>query len=207
MLRQNVRFCKPGEKMTQKFAIDVVIITCRERAVTFARTVASLARTDYDGEIWKVCDNDQSAGPSRPRAIKNFQRALSFCSDFASHYLGAQRFVLLTEDDVRFNAHLAHNLRTWLQRFDPNHVGSLYRTSLSDAVGNQALLATPKMFASLAFKTQSLPWRALDPQDVWLRRVAHVVHHTPSLVEHDDNSSTLEHMRHRAIDFDEQWRA
>lgn len=194
--------------MPQKFALEVVLMTCREREVTRGRTLASLAETDYQGEVWTVVDSDVTSAPSRARSVRNFQRALHFCSDFTTHYLGRPRFVLLLEDDLTFNRHLEHNLQRWLARDElTGVVGSLYRTALGGAIGNQALLATPKVFGSLALRADSLPWRAIEPQDVWLRRVATVRHHEPSLVNHDDNSSTLGHERHRACDFNPHWRS
>lgn len=194
--------------MPQKPHFEIVLMTCRERELTRGRTLASLAETDFVGDIWTVCDNDIVSPPSRARSIKNFQRAMGFCSEFATHYLGRARHVLLVEDDVIFNRHLLHNLERWHSYLCAHGVvGSLYRTALGHVLGNQALLATPKMWAALQLRAEKLPWRALDPQDTWLRRVASVIHHPPSLVDHNDTRSTLNHPTHRAIDFDPHWLA
>jgi hypothetical protein len=192
--------------MPSKFALEMVMYTCPEREVTRAATLASLAATDWRSDFSIVVDDEPSA-PSILRQVRNFWRATTAASQSRAS------FVVIVEDDLRFNLHLEHNIQSALSpgsRYGSHAVTkvlSLYNSNLGHSVGTQALVATPYTWLRINNALAARHgWPALLT-DAWMREVWPVMAHEPSLVQHAAHRSTLAHPDHRAPDFDPEWRA
>jgi hypothetical protein len=189
--------------LADKLALEMVMYTCPERRFTRAASLASLGQTDWRADFRLVVDVGSGA-PSLARMATTFVRALDAAASSKAN------FVLVVEDDLRFNRHLEHNVREWVSSFKAYEVGSLYRSSLGSKVGTQALLSNPKMWRDLWRLASMRKASELQPFDAWLRsEVAErrFRTHAPSLVQHSAHSSTCGHPDHQATSFDEDWRA
>jgi hypothetical protein len=203
-----------------------VVISCAQRAAQLAQTLASLAASDWEGEVTVVIDDEAETQPLR-RIDATWMRALQVASD--------QRvadFVLMCEDDVLFSRHLEHNLTRWSplqgRRANDPFWGSLYFPDSPDFLprlesppgadhhiiadmshfwGAQAIVISPAM-AGWAINfwpgnagphDKILPWLAS-------RMCPQLFLHRPSLVDHV-GVSTWGGIPHHARDFDPGWRA
>lgn len=188
----------------------MVMYTCRERSATLAATLASLGATDWKSDFSTVIDDDTKEAPSLRRQVRTFWRAAALASSCTAD------FVLLAEDDLRFNRYIQHNLEhaNLEHLVDSRHVPralSLYRASLSARVGTQAIIATPAAWLIVAQQLNAA--RSNWPRiltDLWLRErmaVNSLPEFMPSLVQHAAHRSTLAHPQHHSNDFDPSWRA
>src|ERR1700733_12644566 len=88
---------------------EAIMVSCRERAELRAATLASLAASDWDGgEVDVVVDDETAIGHGTARISHTWFRALERAAENRSADL-----LLLLEDDLAFNVHLARNLRAW----------------------------------------------------------------------------------------------
>ncbi len=196
--------------MPREIELEMVLYTCPERKHTLSATMRSLGETDWRSDFRIITDTAQGQ-PSLQRMATTFHRALFAASESNSSH------VLVAEDDLVFNHHLEHNVRKSLElgvlipkrdRITPlalPFVLSLYRSSLAEACGTQALVATPATFRELYINARFAELR--QPIDAWLRHHANVAFHKPSLVNHNAHRSSVGHVMHKAIDFDAGWRA
>jgi len=187
--------------MSKKFALEMLMYTCPERNHTRAATLRSLGQTDWRSDFSLLVDA-AGGSPSLQRMAANFTRALVLAAQSKAD------FFLLVEDDLIFNQHLEHNLRAWVTSFRPSDVGSLFRSRLSLAVGNQAIITSPTTWRRLLLTSNSYKPSELQPFDLWLRKQVPPKNfrtHRPSLVQHNAHSSTVKHPPHLARDFDLDW--
>lgn len=188
--------------MSKKFALEMVMYTCRERESTRAATLRSLGASDWSSELTLVVDPD-SGPPSPRRMARNFRQALGVAAKSSA------AFVLMVEDDLIFNRHLEHNLQHWLESFRPRDVGSLYRSNIGRNCGNQAIVARPIAWEALCQVAERTPPDELQPFDGWLREQVGAKLfriHSPSLVQHHSHQSTIGHPDHRSRNFDPEYR-
>jgi len=188
--------------LLEKLALEMVMYTCPERQNTRAATLRSLGETDWRSDFRLVTDCGRGS-PSLARMATTFVRALDAAASSKAD------FVVVVEDDVRFNRYFEHNVREWCERIAPQSIGSLYHSSLSAYVGNQAIVAAPSAWRALWTVAHLRSAEQLQPFDRWLRRTAgsRFVIHRPSLVDHVAHASTCGHPLHHAVGFDPWWRA
>lgn len=86
--------------------IHPAMLTCPERAEVRAATLASWARTDW-GNAPAVYENESAAPEPITRLNAGFSALLRRALATGANYL------LLLEDDLRFNRHLRANLAAW----------------------------------------------------------------------------------------------
>ena len=186
--------------MAAKPTVEMFMITCNERQRTRHATLASLGCSDWRSDLSLVLDPDitQPTGPIR--MLRNFRRLLSQAARSRS------QFVLLVEDDLDFNEHIEHNARAFAATLERDAVGALYQTTLSYKIGCQALLLHVVRAYELSKLAMLTSDKDLWPTDSWVRNVARVIQHTPSLVQHRDATSTWGAPRHRSASFSATWR-
>ncbi|HSH14743.1 MAG TPA: hypothetical protein VLD18_01835, partial [Verrucomicrobiae bacterium] len=199
--------------------IFTVMISCTARRQVREATLNRLRRTD-----WKrapdvtVLDESTDEDP-RVRQTETALIALTRGLESGADY------VLFLEDDLRFNRHLAHNLRRWPPlRAGRVTLASLYNPGVKelacDVAGNALLVEPSAVFGSQALLISRATlavitshWRKVPGmQDIRIARLAGrlkrpVLYHAPSLVQHAGEVSTWGGGHHRAPDFDVRWRA
>jgi hypothetical protein len=190
--------------MSNDFAIEMVMYSCRERDSTRAATLRSLGQSDLCLTDLAVLLDPETGPPSPQRMAAQFVRAMAWAAKRKSD------FVLMLEDDLIVNSHTLHNLQAWLRTFRPRDVGSLYRTGIARSIGNQAIIARPSQWSALHIEAAKLNPQQLQPFDVWLRQQIDATRfrvHSPSLVQHNSHRSTCGHINHRARNFNAEFRA
>jgi len=210
----------PKRTATRKpLRIQSIMISCAQREKLRLRTLENLAATDW-GEAVVNVRMDEGIGDDRQRrqtlcAYNALQESLR--SDFD--------YVLFLEDDLEFNRHLRHNLEKWVPlKTGQAIVASLYNPSVRefrcDALRNVRLVDPNCVFGSqalllskMAVKYTVSHWQTVrGMQDIRISRLAGklgapICYHAPSLVQHVGKRSTWGGGFHRALDFDEHWRA
>ena len=196
------------------------MLTCRERAGVRATTLASWARTDW-GKAPAVYENESAAPEPIARLNAGFSALLRRALATGADYL------LLLEDDLRFNRHLRANLAAWPPLRDRRlHFASLYNPgvpALERCPAERHFLADPARaigaqvrILSRAFATALLPHLREDDAEIHDLHAARLCHelgfgplfyHTPSLVQHTGPVSLWAGPAHHAPDFEETWRA
>jgi len=203
--------------------LGVFMLSCPQRMHARRRTLADLALTDIRSPDYVRCGlpatNCTPFEDGRRGMLELLQIAVDRKADF----------VLLLEDDLRFNRHIGLNIEWWINavgaRSGDNFLGSLYRPSLvgrfkywhvsgrfisaSPALvtGSQALLLS----SATALKVLKEWDTASGPHDRRLYSISgrdrEVIYHSPSLVQHAEEPSTWSGPCHRANDFNPTWRA
>jgi hypothetical protein len=195
------------------------MITCPEREKTRQTTLASLAASDWPDLPLQVLVDPEKNRDRKGRICRQVLRALRQFLDHSADYL------LLLEDDLTFNRHLRHNLQRWrpCRRGDIT-LASFYNPDLRelafDVAGHAIAIAPESAFGSQALLLSRpcvehtvLGWNALKtPADRRLVCLAAelgrpVYYHSPSLVQHQSQTSTWGGIAHQARDFDPDWRA
>lgn len=195
-----------------------LLMSCPPRSVVRAATVASFARTDWQGGLEEVIDDETSG--DRLRGITRtwrrlMQRALECDADF----------YLMMEDDLELNVHIEHNLRRWAplrgKAGNQPFFGSLYNPQRPFIIRRDALnyfVADPNDF----WGTQAIVvsratvgyllrfWDDGAVADIMMSRLAArvsaIYHHAPSLAQHTGNVSTWGGIQHTAADYDPLFR-
>ncbi len=204
--------------------LEAFIISCPQREEVRARTVASIAASDWKGGVHVVIDDSPPTVPVLQRIGGTWLRALqAACASKAD-------CLLLLEDDVEVGRHIRHNLETWKPivavraRSGRGYqlYGSLYdpgilpfRCKHSDQYfyafphlvwGAQAVVMSPETARLLVARWQS---RDEEP-DRKMPRIAAAVtpifYHLPSLVQHVGPASTWGGTHHNARAYDREWR-
>jgi hypothetical protein len=200
--------------------IATVVITCPGREAQCRATVESLHAADWPRH-WPVvlCRDEAVDGTRQHRQQMNARRALleGIAQDVP--------FILFLEDDVMFNAHVAHNLALWrplrdgwlgmaslynptvheVERSDAEH---WFRADAGAVYGSQAYL-----FASDTARFIAEHWHEIEGmQDIKMSRLAAqggwpIYYHSPSLVQHVGQQSTWGGGYHYARDFQPQFTA
>ncbi|HKS38054.1 MAG TPA: glycosyltransferase family 9 protein [Verrucomicrobiae bacterium] len=194
------------------------MVSCAEREKTRAQTLARLALTDWGRRPVRV-QVDSSRYKNRVLRISHTHRhALLNSLRWEADY------VLILEDDLRFNRFFWHNLANWSPLTDRTlDLGSLYNPDVrplacdtenhylvaepGSVYGSQALLLSMRMVQH-ALKE----WGTIAaPPDLKLPLLAAelgapVYYHAPSLVQHLPVKSTWGGIGHRAADFDPHWK-
>jgi hypothetical protein len=203
--------------------MEVFMLTCPRRANARMRTLADLALTDIRSPDYVRCTT-----PATP--CKPFEDARLGVLELLQ--VAAERktdFILLLEDDLRFNRHIGSNINHWLMALEvrPQEIflGSLYRPFLNSRrtyrdVNDKFICADSALVtcsqALLLSRTTAL--KALDewdtiagPHDRRLYAVGGtgrgVIYHSPSLVQHAEELSTWYGPYHNAKDFSPDWHA
>lgn len=200
--------------------IVAYMLSCAERDAVRRATLERLARTDWSGEVVVVLDE---AVAERPQDRQE-QTAKRLLEQAAADRVD---FLLFLEDDLDFNAHLAHNLARWhpLHAADPEGhlMASLYDPGVAAVAwdherafsiahpelvyGSQAYLLSRATIGVVLAGWQSVP----GMQDIKISRLAAAAgpihYHRPSLVQHVAAPSTWSGPQHWAEDFSPSWRA
>lgn len=196
------------------------MLSCRVRDDIRTQTLARLGCTDWGDDVVVVMD-DEIASRAQDRqertARRLLEQAAADCVDF----------VLFLEDDLDFNRHLRHNLRSWepllaagregnllaslydpgvaARRWDPASAFSVAHPGL--VYGSQALLLSRATLLRVVAGWETVA----GMQDIKISRIAAaegpVLYHRPSLVQHVQAPSTWGGAAHFATDFDADWRA
>jgi hypothetical protein len=200
--------------------LAAVMVSCPERETVRAQTLANLALTDWHGDVEVIVD-DGTGADRIARIDRTWRRALE--------YVAASKadVVLAMEDDLEFNLHIRRNLDGWPRlRGIANRqpfFASLYNPGFPvmhtwlesschimfpDACwGAQAFLLSPAVARYFLAHWQEV----LGEPDIRMPRLAGrlvpIYYHRPSLVEHLGAVSTWGGRRHRAVDFEREWRA
>jgi SAM-dependent methyltransferase len=208
VLRRN----SPERAAARAVAPQAIIVTCRERAQTLQKTVASLLSTDWDGSAHIQMDTADTGDP-RIRQTDNTKKALRWFLDYS-----ASDFALILEDDLEFNQYLRCSLEQWYPIIDQRlHFGSLYNPNVSKLYeGDDYFVADPSScYGSQAYllsregvSTLLRDWdQVVGMQDIKVTRIlagaGHALYyHKPSLVQHVGRESIWGGHFHSAPDFD-----
>jgi len=199
--------------------VSAFVMSCEERQVTLAQTLASLAASGWDSPPEIILD--QEFGDSKlGRIWDTWKRMIARAARAETPY------VLLLEDDVIFGGWFTHNVHSWrLLRGVPYNAGfyaSLYNPGLPYVMRNESenyQVADPRwVWGSQALLLSTSTARYIDRN--WhnlnlnpdlrmprlVRPITAVYYHVPSLVDHAPAPTTWGGMVHSAIDFDPDWR-
>lgn len=196
------------------------MVSCPERAAVRAQTLAQLAATDWNEPVTLALD-DGSGNDRLRRIVATWRKALGLASEASAD------LSLIMEDDLDFNRHLRENLRSWMplarlegklpffaSLYNPGihtvHSRPAHRYHLMDANGcwgAQALLVSRAMAEHLVRHWDEFDCEPDLRMPRLAARLAPIFYHLPSLVEHIGDVSTWGGCRHRAVDFDRDWRA
>ena len=193
------------------------LLTCPARAAVRAATLREFAGTDW-GTAPDVFHNRSRLQPPWQRTVHGFPRLLRQALRARADYF------LLLEDDLHFNLHLRHNLRTWPPlRERQLHFGSLYDPGMlrraadpaarwfhaepTRVLGSQALLLSRACARHLLARWETLPWHHDLRAALLAAELGPLYYHTPSLVQHRPGPSTWAGPPHTAPDFDPHFRA
>ncbi|MGA2863289.1 MAG: glycosyltransferase family 9 protein [Verrucomicrobiota bacterium] len=195
------------------------MITCPERDESRRATLASLAASDWPDLPLHVQVDPEKTSDRVQRIGRQVLHALQQFLDDSADYL------LLLEDDLRFNRHLRYNVQRWRPyRRREITLAGLYNPGLRELafdLAGHAVAVAPES----AFGTQALllsrpavqhvvsAWNTLNAAaDLRLVRLAAqlgrpLYYYAPSLVQHQPVPSTWGGATHTAPDFDPDWRA
>jgi hypothetical protein len=175
--------------------MKMVMVTCPERANWLEDTLASLHRSDWTGEVEIVVDNAMGK-PSTARIRETWKRAISIPAD------------VWCEDDIVFGRYFMHNLIAESVGMAPLGYRALYHPDFDnrEVYGCQAVTMTEPARV-LILDT----WRDDAPADIEMpravkRAAGDVSYARKSLVDHI-GESTYGGPKHRALDFDREWKA
>lgn len=206
----------PGRRW-RDLRITGVVVSAVDRRVPRQKTLEALGQTDWNGTPTRVELHDgQGEGWEAAEAQCAF-RALRNSLEQETNY------ILLLDDDLRFNQFLRHNLerwrplhsdRTWLATiFNPR-----VRETACDLTGNSRIVEVQEMFACQAFlmareavRYVVKHWDSVGGRYHYRilrlvgRRQREVFHHAPSLVQRV--GGTPGEVIHRAMDFRPEWKA
>jgi hypothetical protein len=194
------------------------MITTPEREPVRALTLADLRATDWGDLSLEILVDPDTDRDRRARISRQGARALDRLLTGPADYL------LLLEDDLRFNRRLRANLEAWhpLQTRQVT-LGGLYNPGLRElaydlpnhalaveplaAYGSQALLVSRQTAQHALQHWQS---KGELPLDLRLFQLAAdlgspIYYHAPSLVQHQPTPSTWGGRTHQAIDYDPGW--
>jgi hypothetical protein len=199
--------------------IVAYMMSCAERDLTRAQTLANLRLTDWGDEARVEMDQgryERNQARQEDTAYNLLRRAIADQSPL----------ILFLEDDLEFNSHLRHNLAHWLpvHEMSPSgyFFGSLYNPSVQPRWTNPGaayFVAEPEaVYGSQAFLLSMATaehiadhWGdVIGGQDIKMSRLAAQVsliyYHVPSLVQHV-GTSTWGGVAHYTPDFDREWMA
>lgn len=199
--------------------IKLCMISCASRAEVRAKTLASLAGSDW-GEEPAVLQIDASNAPT-PQARQTETAFLALQNSLA---IGCE-FLVFVEDDVEFNRHLRRNLSVWKPLLEGKvSVAGLYNPNLKPLAchgsENFTLVSPSSVFGSQGFvisehalKFIVQNWESVEGMtDIRISRLAGrlqdaLYYHTPSLVQHVGRTSVWGGHFHSARDFRRDWKA
>jgi hypothetical protein len=200
--------------------LAAVMVSCPERQNVRRQTLENLSATDWQGDVELAIDD--GIGTARIQRIdatwrKALARAAASSADL----------VLAMEDDLDFNHYLRENLTSWprlagIDRTQP-FFGSLYNPGFEPmhtwidgrchimhpemCWGAQTYVVSPAMARYFLATWDDV----MAEPDIRMPRLAArlvpIYYHRPSLVEHVGVVSTWGGRRHRAVDFERDWRA
>jgi hypothetical protein len=209
----------PPPPKARPVRIGAVMISCPERDQLRQRTLANLAKTDWDGQPVQIQMDEGHGDDHRKRQEQCAWLALKKALEAPSDY------ILFLEDDLDFNRHIRHNLLHWRAVTTGMAVlASLYNPSIREVAfdfPNRARIVPPgRVFGSQAFLLSRATveyvvrhWRSVKGMsDIKISRLAGrlkapILYHAPSLVEHIGTQSVWGGGFHQAMDFDPDWRA
>ncbi|MFC8681511.1 hypothetical protein ACFT30_08310 [Microbacterium ureisolvens] len=198
------------------------LLSCAARRAVLRDTLHSLSLSDWSSPVHVVED---SATGGRAQTNQEFN-ALELLNRFSVN--SDADVLVFAEDDLVFNSFIEHNLRAWTplgRSLGSQFFGSVYNPGIRplrsrDAEMGAYFYAEPdRVYGSQCF-VLSRPtavyvrdhyWEINGGQDIKLSRLAArvtpIFYHRPSLVQHVGEVSTWGGRMHRAIDFDQNWRA
>jgi hypothetical protein len=197
------------------------MMSCLERAAVREKTIASFARTDWQGASLVTVLDDRTAADRLAAITRTWWRMVTAARESGADYC------LLMEDDLELNIYIGHNLRNWapLRARDPEwpFFASLYNPAhpiVRRHLGENYLVADPWAFWGaqaivVSRATLSYLLRFWDeeggPPDLKMPRLAArvgpVYYHAPSLVQHVGDVSTWGGIPHQSPDYDAKFRA
>lgn len=206
--------------MTTELRIETFMISCASRESVREATLRDLASSDYTGTVELVLDDELGSTPIE-RIHRTWVRALDRAAQSTS------TFVLILEDDLTFCRWFEHNLCSWplltWERSQHAFFASLYNPGRPVVVrrereryqvaapgavwGGQAVVLTPGTARYVASHWHEAPGNPDQKMPRLASRVTPIYFHLPSLVDHREVETTWGGIRHRAIDFDRDWRA
>lgn len=196
------------------------MLSCQERQHVLRDTLRRLKGCGWDTP--EVVIDDQSGETSIARINVAWRRMIKLAAAAGSD------FVLMCEDDLVFGTWFTHNLRSWplLRQLPTNggFYGSLYnpnrpllerheelRYHVADTQfmwGAQALVLTPITARYIDKNWHTGTNNNSDQRMPELAsRLSPIYFHAPSLVDHATEPTTWGGVGHRAMDFNESWRA
>lgn len=203
--------------MTGVKACATYLLSVPEREGLRLRTVADLARTDWQQRPQIIIDDAQ--GVRKPDAMVE-----AYLGMLEAALADSRAVAVLLEDDLRFNRYLGHNLLSWepiVAAIRGAHLAASLLTVARepDPRSTNRIVAVPWFYGSEAI-VLSRPtllyvldhWHEEDgfPDNRISRlasRVTPLLAHRPSLVQHVGIESTLGHAYYGALDFSRDWRA
>ena len=200
--------------------IAAYMLSCPDRDEMRKRTLANLARTDWNEPAIVEIDRTNH----ERRQDRQSETALRLLEHAIAN--GPEVFLFL-EDDLDFNLHLRHNLESWypLRHLAPggHFFGALYNPKIRHVDRDDALnffVADPiAVYGSQAFVVSAATARhivsnwntQIGMQDIKMSRLASkrtsIYYHQPSLVQHIGVQSAWGGPYHQAIDFQQDWKA
>jgi hypothetical protein len=195
------------------------MVSCPEREALRKQTIANLAATDWQGDVELALD-DGTGSDRIGRIDAAWRKALALAAESEAD------LILMMEDDLDFNLHLAENLETWprlagidgtrpffASLYNPGHYAvhdrpdQRYRMMAPGGCwGAQALLVSRMLARYFLAHWQEVPGEPDLRMPRLAGRLVSIYYHHPSLVEHTGTISTWGGRGHQAIDFDKTWR-
>ena len=203
------------------FRLETYMASCSARDAIRRRTLENLAATDWKGSVTVEFDNPTVSAPLE-RHGELVRRILRRAAS------NNAEMMLFLEDDLDFNLHFMHNLRTWppLQQFSREqhffaslcNLGIPFPKSLPElayreadpqlAFGSQALLISRTTARYMVTCWGVEPGPHADIKLLRLAaRVGPLIYYLPSLVQHVGVPSLWGGPFRDAPDFDKNWKS
>ena len=195
-----------------------IMLTCEDRTATRAATLQSLSDARWPSSPEIIIDD--GIGETRLNRIhRTWRRVIQRAAQASTPC------VLLLEDDVVFGKWFTHNLATWpvvrtippggavfASLYNPSHPTIARRPQERYAVahphsvwGAQALVMTPSMARYIDTHWDTAEGNPDQRMPRLASRLAPILLHLPSLVDHAATSTTWGGRKHSARDFDPEW--
>lgn len=197
--------------MSEQSSVDTpwlltCIITCPARHESLAKTLQSYAEADFSFPPIVVSDAGHSSDPTFSQMGNSF---------FAINKMLnlPWEWMLFAEDDVEFNRHIEHNLKTWdLLKTGKVTFARLYGADNHELVpdymqigGSQGLFFSRDAALKIVANWHNFPSSFMQDLRMF-RTIREIYTHQPNLVQHRSEPSTWGGRPHISPTYDPVWR-